>query len=95
VRRHLVEEPRYTAQLQAIGDIKALDESLRGIMWGIETNAEKYDLVPGFVILRCAKSWKAKVRMFFTIDPIQKDLVHLEWVEPLDEPGIFDDDDDE
>ena len=64
-------------------------------MWGLENNAEKYDLVPGFRHVRIAKSWKAKVRIFFRIDPIQHDVVLLKWVERLDEPGIFDEDDNE
>ncbi len=95
MRRRVVEEPEYTAQLQALGDIAAFDESLRGIMWGLSTNAEKFDLVPGFRTLRIAKAWRAKVRIYFQIDAIQNEVVRLRWVERLDEPGIFDEDDDE
>jgi hypothetical protein len=55
VNRVIVEAPEFTKQLEELGDIRELDESLRAIMWGIQTQAEKFKLVPGFRTIRMAK----------------------------------------
>jgi len=92
VFREIVEAPEYTAQLQVLGDIRALDESLRAIMWGLQTQAEKYPFVPGFRTIQMAKAWREKFSIIFQI---QGDQVLLKWIERLDEPGIFDEDDED
>jgi len=92
VLRGIVEAPEYTEQLQALGDIRAFDESLRGIMWGLHTQAEKYPLVPGFNTIRIAKGWRERVNIIFQI---QGNQVLLKWIERLDEPGIFDESDED
>lgn len=94
--RTIVEAPEYTEQLKTLGDIRELDESLRALMWGLHTQAEKYKLIPGFHNLRIAKDLKINLRIFFQIEPIQGKQVTLRWIERLDEPSIlYDDDDDE
>jgi hypothetical protein len=90
VLREIVEAPEYTAQLEALGNIRELDQSLRGVMWGLHTQAEKYPFVPEFRTIRIAKSWPNKLAIIFQI---QGNRVLLKWIERFDEPGIFDDDD--
>ena len=90
--RAIVEAPEYTKQLQALGDIRELDESLRGIVWGLQTQAEKYPFVPGFRTIQIAKAWREKFNIVFQI---QGDQVLLKWIERLDQPGIFDDETEE
>jgi len=86
----LLKPPEFTKQLETLGDIRELDESLRALMWGIQTQAEKFQLVPGFRTLRMAKEWNLKLRIIFQI---QGGQVLLKWIERIDEPGIFDNDD--
>jgi hypothetical protein len=56
IPRNLVESPLYTKQLSELGDVERLDEVLRGVLWGISTNPEAFDLIPGFHRLRLAKT---------------------------------------
>lgn len=54
--RQLVESDLFLKQLSELGEIERLDEILRGVFWGIATNPEAFDLVPGFKNLRLAKT---------------------------------------
>jgi hypothetical protein len=64
---------------------------LHALRWGLETQAEKFKLVPGFQTIRIAKDRRLKLAIIFQI---QGDRVLQKWIERLDEPGIFEDDDD-
>jgi hypothetical protein len=89
--RALVEAQEFSEQLAALGDVRDLDKSLHALRWGLETQVEKFKLVPGFQTIRIAKDWRLKLAIIFQI---QGDRVLQKWIERLDEPGIFEDDDD-
>ena len=89
--RGLVEAPEFLEQLAALGDVRDLDKSLQALRWGLETQAEKFRLVPGIQTIRIAKDWRLKLAIVFQI---QGDRVLQKWIERLDEPGIFEDEDD-
>lgn len=52
----LVESELFSKQLSELGDVERLDEILRGVLWGIATKPEAFDLIPGFRFLRLAKT---------------------------------------
>lgn len=46
----------FQKQLSELGGAERLDEILRGVLWGIATKPEAFDLIPGFQRLRLAKT---------------------------------------
>ena len=44
--RSIEESPLYAQQLQAIGDIRYMDEALEGVMWALANNAELFPELP-------------------------------------------------
>lgn len=64
-------------------------------MHGIANSAERFDLVPGFKTIRVAKVWSLGLRIVFQISGIKGEQVKLKWIERMDQPGIFDDDEEE
>lgn len=82
------ESREFTEQLAKLGDAENLDEALRGLQWGIITDPEEFDLVPGFSALRVAKTDEfrrptgniPRLRVFFAYER-NTDLVELLWIE--------------
>jgi hypothetical protein len=95
--RTLVESDEFTAQLSVLGNIAAIDEAVRGVLNGIATYAEAFDIVPGYQKLRIAKTDYFErdtgevippLRIYFHI--IDDDRVKLLWIERSDDdPGLL------
>jgi len=86
-KRTLVEEPTFSTQLAALGDVRRLDEALRALTWALHENAEHYPIIRGTKRLRVAKTdgYGATpcLRVFFTIEvtEIGTESVHLWFVD--------------
>ena len=82
------ESPEFTQQLQLLGDVPGIDEALRGLQWGILTDPEDFDIVPGFSTLRVAKTEVfrrptgniPRLRVFFSY-PRHSEIIELLWIE--------------
>lgn len=82
------ESPEFTAQLESLGDVRGCDEALIGLQWGIITDPEDFDIVPGFSKLRVAKTDVFKrrtgniprLRIFFVYER-HSDIIDLLWIE--------------
>lgn len=82
------ESPEFTEQFSNLGNLENLDEVLRGLQWGINTDPEEFDLVPGFSELRVAKTDIyhrpngniPRLRVFFAYKR-NSEVVELLWIE--------------
>ncbi len=66
----LQEDEVYAAQLEALGNIKYLDEALEAVVWILSNNPEIYPVVPGTKRLRIAKT-KSYEREAIMIPPLK------------------------
>jgi len=70
--REIIEEAEYTAKLDALGDVSKLDAALAGLMWGLSTDPEQFDQVPGMDGYRIGKTialyGAPALRVLFRID---------------------------
>jgi hypothetical protein len=84
--RDLVEHTGFLEQLSSLGDVKFLDNALRGVTWAISVGAEDFDLVPGWSTLRIAKTDQFDLAgvpalcIYFRIK--DENEVLLYWIEP-------------
>lgn len=88
----LVESSGYTDGLNALGDLRVIDDALTALTWALSTNPTAFDLVPGMVDIRLAKTDpKAgepipRIRVWFRIEE-DTHRVFLEHVEFDPPPG--------
>jgi hypothetical protein len=84
--RTLVETEQYKRRLAALGNIKHLDEALRGAMFAIASNAEVFVQDPHFFSVRYAfirgvqtpyRSWPKLVIRFRITSESQIDLLDI------------------
>ena len=93
--RNLIESAAFTRMLAELGDVKRLDDVLRGVCWSIHINAEDWPVVRGFKRVRIAKSDgygdTPKLRLWFRV--LNNDEAELHAIEP--EPCLENGEDDE
>jgi len=85
--RTLVETDQYAAELASLGNIRRLDEALRGLMWSLATKPEEWEQIPG-MRLRLAKTdafanAPPGLRIWFVIEDDKVHLLSIEAEEPL------------
>ena len=85
--REIKETPPYSTQLAALGNVKRLDDALKGVMWSLATKPEEWEQIPG-TRLRLAKTdafadAPPRLRIWFTIDDDTVILLRIEAEEPF------------
>ncbi len=69
--RTVVENETFTRMLHELGDIRRLDDVLRGVYWSLHQRAEEWPIVAGFERVRLAKTDEVggipRLRIWFRI----------------------------
>lgn len=86
IKRQVFETKAFTKQLEAIGEIKRLDEALAAIQLILTHNAEVFPVLKGYTKTRLAKTEAVDevpaLNIWFQIED-ETDSVLLLYVEPL------------
>lgn len=67
--RSIEESPLYSQQVQAIGDVRHMDEALEGVIWALSKNAELFPELPNTNI-RVIKTREFE-RKRFSVTPLK------------------------
>jgi hypothetical protein len=75
--RTVVEDELYKKQLEALGDVKRLDQVLSGLIWALSSKPDELsDVIPGTQRLRVAKSdgygRTPKLRIWYVIESTEE-----------------------